>query len=112
MGVSVFDEEVPIEFAITALLDDKQEPRAIVKTLVQTWPDAPPLSLLYVLSMAASGVEHMLLSPVTLLRAQEMWRLIGLLGVDLYTMQCMGLPRDKAADLHSFWQAHDPFFLA
>ena len=111
MGVGVFDEEVLIEFAITALLDEKQEPRAIVRSLVLTWPDAPPLSLLYALSMAAGGVEQMLSSPDTRLRAQEMWRLTGLLGVDLYTMQCLGIPRDTAADLHSFWLAQDPFFL-
>ena len=111
MGVGVFDEEVLIEFAIKALLEDKQDPRAIVGTLVQDWPDAPALSLVYCLSMAASAVEHMLSSPATTCKAQVMWRMIGLLGVDLYTMQCMTLPHGTAADLNSFWIAHDPFFL-
>jgi hypothetical protein len=111
MGVGTVDEEVLIEFAITALLDEKQEPRTIVASLVQRWPDAPPLSLLYILSMAAGGVEQMLSSPDIQVRAQEMWRLTGLVGVDLYTMHCMGLPQDSSADLYNFWRAHDPFFL-
>jgi hypothetical protein len=111
MSVGAFDEETLIEFAITALLDDRQDPRAIVKSLVTTWPDARALSLLYALSMAASGVEHMLSAPETAMRAQDMWRIVGLLGVDLYTMQCLGLPHAVAADLHRFWISHDPFFL-
>ena len=111
MGVGEFDEEVLIEFAIAALLKDEQEPRGIVKTLVQTWPHAPSLSLLYALSMAASAVEHMLSAPAVACRAQDMWRMIGLLGVDLYTMQCLQIRHDTAADMHGYWVQHDPFFL-
>jgi len=111
MGVGLFDEEILIEFAIKALLDDRQEPRSIVGALVRSWPTVPALSILYALSMAASAVEHMLSAPDTRCKAQDLWRMIGLVGVDLYTMQCLNLPRETAADLHHFWQNHDAFFL-
>lgn len=111
MCVGVFDEEVLIEFAIEALLKDEQDPRAIVKAMVQTWPEAPSLSLLYALSMAASGVERMISAKSTTCKAQDLWRMIGLIGVDLYMMQCLNLTHQTAADLHGFWRVHDPFFL-
>ena len=111
MGVGGVDEEVMIEFAIKALLDESTDPRGIVRDMVHTWAEVPSLALLYTLSMAASAVEHMFSAPRTVRKAQDMWRMIGLVGVDLYTMQCLELPRDTAADLKAFWLLHDPFFL-
>lgn len=105
------DEEIMIEFSIGALLESGKEPRSIVGALVRTFPAAPALSILYVLSMAASAVEQMLSASDTRRKAQDMWRMVGLIGVDLYTMKCMNIPCETAADLIGYWQSCDPFFL-
>lgn len=104
-------DEVQIEFAMRALLTDQQDPRRLVSALVQGWPDAPALQTVYVLGICAGTIEHMLAGPDNTRIAQEVWRMAGLVGVDLYMMGLMGLPQDSAADLLAYWQAHDRYFL-
>jgi len=111
-GVRVMsDDEVQIEFAMRFLLADRQEPRSLVAVLASRWPATQALQLVYVLSITAGTIDHMLSGPENALIAQELWRMAGLLGVDLYMMGLMGLPHDTAADILAYWQVHDRFFL-
>ena len=110
-GVRVSDDEVQIEFAMRFLLADSQEPRTLVAALVYAWPTTSTLQIIYVLTITAGTIEHMLAGPEIAHTAQELWRMAGLVAVDLYMMELMGLPRNTAADLLAYWQAHDGFFL-
>lgn len=109
--VVMSDDEVQIEFAMRLLLAERQEPRALVQALAAGWPASPALQMIYVLSITAGTIDHMLAGPENALISQELWRMAGLLGVDLYMMGLMGLPGDTVADLLAYWQAHDRFFL-
>jgi len=104
------DEDM-IEEAVRILLSPPQDPRIIVRFLVTHWPDASALQVIYVIAMAAGAVEHMFSRPESRDAAHNAWRMIGIIGVDLYTMECLGLPKLTARDLLSFWREHDRFFL-
>ena len=108
---AVSDEDL-IEAAVRVLLSDEQDMRGLVCHLVETWPEAEALQVISAVAMAAGTVEHMLAGPDTMQAAQDAWRMAGLLGVDLYMMQRLGLPHATARDLQAYWLVHDPFFLA
>jgi hypothetical protein len=104
------DEDL-IEAVIQGLLVDTADLRGLVRHLVETWPDADALQVISAVAMAAGTVEHMLAGPAATRAAQDAWRMSGLLGVDLYMMQRLGLPHGTARDLQAYWRVHDPFFL-
>lgn len=105
------DDEDQIEFAMRFLLTNRQEPRRVVSALAREWPQMRALQLIYVLSITAGTIDHMLAGAEHNRIAQELWRMAGLVGVDMYMMGLMGLPCDHAADLMAYWQVHDRFFL-
>lgn len=108
--MSVSDEEM-IEAVVHILLSDKQDMHGLVSQLVTRWPDASALQIIHVLAMSAGSVEHMLAGPAVAQAAQDVWRMAGLVGVDLRMMEHLALPRDTAADLRAYWLVHDRFFL-
>lgn len=112
MGVrTASDLEAMIELVVRGLLSGQQDGRHAVRALVEARPEAAPLDIVYVLVMAAGSVEALLASPVITVAAQDCWRMAGLVGVDLWMMQRLGLPHATAADLQAYWQGHDRFFL-
>ncbi|MCB6177739.1 hypothetical protein LHP98_06295 [Rhodobacter sp. Har01] len=112
MGVATASElEAMIECVVRALLSGQQDGRLFVRDLVQSRPAAAPLDIVYVLVMAAGTVEALLASPAITGAAQDCWRMAGLVGVDLWMMERLGLPRDTTADLMAYWSTHDRYFL-
>ena len=105
------DEEELIEFSVRLLLSDQRDARRLVHALVSGWPEAGAQELVFILSATAGTAEHMLAGPEVACAAQDVWRMAGLVGVDIYMMQLMGLPAETAADLMAYWQVHDRFFL-
>lgn len=103
--------EAMTERVVEALLSGQQDLRPMVRDLVESWPDVPPLEIAFVLSLSAGTVEALLAGPQIERAAQHCWRMAGLISVDLRMMQAAGLAADRAADLLAYWQAHDRFFL-
>ena len=111
MCADVVNEEELIEFSVRQVLSCQRDARKLVHDLALGWPQAGAQQLVYVLSITAGTIEHMLAGPEVARVAQDVWRMAGLVGVDIHMMQVMGLAAGTAADLMSYWQAHDPFFL-
>lgn len=99
-----------VQFAIERLLDAPDGWRPLVREMVGRWPEAPPGELILALVTAAAEIEAMF-GPGSPARdgAAQGWRLAGLLGVDLYAMQAVGMAHATAADLARFWTI-DPWF--
>lgn len=99
-----------VHFAIERLLDTPDGWRPLVREMVGRWPEAPAGELILALVTAAAEIEAMF-GPGSPARdgAAQGWRLAGLLGVDLYAMQAVGMAHAKAADLPRFWTI-DPWF--
>ena len=110
-GAGVSNEEDMIEHAMRVLLSDQQNARHLVWALVTQWTQVPPLQLVYVLSITAGTIEEMLAEPEHRALAQEVWRMAGLVGVDLWMMQQMDLPATDLRDVMAYWLVHDRFFL-
>jgi hypothetical protein len=108
-GLGAYDDLT--EFAVHFLLARQGEVRLLPHALAKSWPDRPPLELVFTLSVAAGSIQHLLQGEDLSPRAAEAWRMAALLGVDIYMMQTMDLPSARAADLLTYWQAHDRFFL-
>ncbi len=110
MGAGMGSDEEMIEFAVRFLLFGGHEARELVYELVVRWPDVPPLQTIYALSMAAGGAEQMIAGPEISRVAQDVWRMTGLLGVDLFLLEQRGTPCLTAADLLAFWRTEDDVF--
>lgn len=99
-----------VHFAIGALLGEPEGWRAVVREMVAAWPDAPAGALILTLVTAASEIEGMFAPGSPSREASDhAWRLAALLGVDLYAMEAIGLPRGKAGDFVAYWRI-DPYF--
>jgi len=99
-----------IQFAVERLLDAPDGWRSLVRDMVARWPEAPSGELVYAIVTAASEIESMF-GPGSPARdgALRGWRLAGLLGVDLYAMEAVGMPHASAADLAGYWKIA-PYF--
>ncbi len=99
-----------VHFAIERLMQAPDGWRSLVRTMVARWPEAPATELIYTIASASSEIEAMFAdgSPARD-SAGHGWRIAALLGVDLYAMQSIGLPHDRAGDLSRYW-AIDPYF--
>ncbi len=105
-------EDEMIEHAVRFMLDGGQDARVLVRSLIARWPEITPLQIIFVMSMAAGGAEHMIAGKTCCAFAHDVWRMASLVGVDLYVMERMNLPRDTSADLIAYWKTNDPFFLS
>jgi hypothetical protein len=103
-----FDDRV--NFAIEQLLNGDDGWRDVVRGIVHGWPGIAPLEIVFTLVSAASAIEQNFAdgSPARDGAAQG-YRLAGLLGVDIYAMQTLGMPCAKAQDLLAYWRI-DPWF--
>lgn len=99
-----------VHFAIERLLAQPEGWRALVREMVETWPEAPAGEVIFALTSAASEIEAMF-APGSAAReaSDHAWRLAALVGVDLYAMEAIGLPRGRAADFRAYWRI-DPYF--
>lgn len=99
-----------VHFAIERLLEAPDGWRALVRSMVGRWPDAPATEMIFTLVSAASEIEAMFArgSP-SREAADHGWRMAALLGVDLYAMEEIGLPRSHARDFAGYWRI-DPYF--
>jgi hypothetical protein len=104
-------EDEMIEYAVRFLLSNEQDARHLVYDLVTGWPEARAQQVIYALAMSAGTVEHLLTDPDLSHTAGDVWRLSGLLGIDMWMMQSLDLPAETAADVLAYWRSHDPFFL-
>jgi len=107
----MIEEEEMIEFSVRLLLSGRCEARNLVLPLVLRWPNARVQELVYVMAVTAGTVEHMLADPEISRVAQDVWRVAGLVSVDIYIAKLLGLPFETAADLTAYWQRYDRFFL-
>lgn len=99
-----------LNFAIERLLDAPDGWRSLVRDMVARWPEAPPSEIIYVLVAAATEIETTFAAGSPARKAAgQAWRLAALLGVDLFAMEAVGLPRRRAADLTGYWLI-DPYF--
>lgn len=99
-----------IHFAIEQLLDAPDGWRGLVRDMVARWPEAAASEMIFTLASAASEIEAMFAkgSP-SRDGAEHGWRIAALLGVDLYAMEVIGLPRARARDFAGYWRI-DPYF--
>ncbi len=97
-------------FAIEHLLAAPDGWRGLVRAMVSRWPDAPASEMIFALASAAAEIEAMFAkgSP-SREGAEHGWRMAALLGVDLYAMEAIGLPRTRARDFVGYWRI-DPYF--
>lgn len=99
-----------VHFAIAQLMGAPDGWRSLVRDMVARWPDAPATELIYAIVAAATEIERTFAAGSPSREAADHgWRLAALLGTDLYAMEIIGLPRDRAADLAAYWQI-DPYF--
>ncbi len=99
-----------VHFAIGTLLGQPDGWRAVVREMVAAWPEAPAGELILTLVTAASEIEGMFAPGSPSREASDhAWRLAALLGVDLYAMEAIGLPRGTAGDFAAYWRI-DPYF--
>lgn len=110
MEIAKCGSEERVAFAIEALLRVDGAWRGLVRDLVARWPDLPPLDLGLTLVSAASAIETAFSrgSPAHEGAAQG-YRLAALLSMDVYAMQLLKMPSNRAADLLDYWKI-DPFF--
>lgn len=105
----VFDDLV--EFSVDFLLSGKGNARQLTFHLADGWPDRPALELVFTLSVAANSIEEVFSGAESQEVAYDSWRMAGLVGVDLFMAQSLGVPHRSSADLTAYWRAYDPFFL-
>lgn len=100
------------EFALETLLSTPDGWRRLVRDAAAKWPDVPPLAICFAIVNASAQIEAIFAegSPARA-AAQHGFRLAGLLAADLYAMQAIGLPHDRAARLVAYWRDHDDYFL-
>ncbi|ARE41742.1 hypothetical protein RGUI_3601 [Rhodovulum sp. P5] len=100
------------EFALERLLSTTEGWRRLMREAVAQWPDASPLSIVFATVNASAQIEAIFAegSP-SRKAAQHGFRIAGLLSADLYAMEALGLPRNRAADVMAYWQNHDDYFL-
>lgn len=99
------------EFAVNFLLSGHGTPRQLAVQLAQKMPQTPPLEVVFLLSITASGIEETFSGPQMERLAVESWRAAALLGVDLHMMQLRGLRCATCHDLLTYWRQVDGFFL-
>ncbi len=100
------------EFAINYLLSGSGTARSLPLAFAQRAPDQSALQVIYVLSIAASGIESLFDSAEMKALATEVWRMAALVGVDLHMMQSHQPPSSNCAGLIHYWQTVDGFFLS
>lgn len=100
-----------VGYAIERLLAPDELWRGLVREMVDLWPEEPPLEIAFAITSAAAAIEGSF-APGSPARDAAMigYRLAALIGVDVYAMQIRGMARERAADLHEYWEI-DPFFL-
>lgn len=99
-----------IHFAIEHLLEAPDGWRGLVRDMVNRWPDAPAAEMIFTVVSAATEIEAMFATGSPSREAAEHgWRIAALLGVDLYAMEAIGLPRSRASDFAGYWRV-DPYF--
>lgn len=98
-------------FAMERLLEGPASWRGLVRDMVRRWPDRPAAEPGFALCYAASAIEGLFEtgSPAHEGSAQG-YKLAALLAADLYAMERLGLPRDRARDFLTYWKI-DPYFL-
>jgi hypothetical protein len=112
MFAGVGDIDQLCEFAIGFLLTGRGDARRLAVELTREAPERPPLEVVFVLSSAAAGIEDVLSGEESRATALDAWRVAALLGVDLHMMQVLGHPHGRCADLMTYWQTEDGFFLS
>lgn len=100
------------EFAIDFLLTGRGNARQLVVNLANRMLQRSPLELVFVLSIAAAGIEETFGGKAMAGVALDTWRAAALLGVDLHMMQRKGLACDSCADLLAYWRGVDGYFLS
>lgn len=104
------DEDLRVSFAIERLMEPGEGWRALVRDMVQRWPDLPPLEIALSIVAAASAIESAFTPAGEAGQAAMLgYRLAALVSVDFYAMQLLGMKRECAADLLAYWEI-DPFF--
>ncbi len=105
--------ELMTQYTIEQLFDGKASNRLIVSELAHRWPDAKIQEISFVLIEAANAIDSWFAKGSPSREQSAMaYKFAALLSLDLYVMQSLGLPCDRAADLIPYWQAHDRYFLA
>lgn len=99
-----------VAFAIEQLMQPDEAWRGVVRDMVARWPDVPPQEIGLALVTAAAAIEGSFTetSPAQD-AARHGYRLAALLGMDIYAMELLQMPRAEARDLQAYWQI-DPFF--
>ncbi len=100
------------EYAINFLLAGHGSARQLAVNLAERIPENPPLELVFILSITASGIEETFAGEGTAGLAADSWRIAALLGVDLYMMQNQGHAHAKCRDLLTYWQTVDRYFIS
>ncbi len=101
-----------IELALECLLSgDDPRRRALVRTMVTRWPDAPAMQIVFTLTAAGAAVEDTFGSSVDGASALA-YKLAAVLSADVFALNEMGRCPAKACDLLHFWRRVDPYFLA
>ena len=102
-----------IEFTLEELLSGSdQRRRALVRNLCFRWPAVPALSVVFVLTAAASTIEDTFDHKRDATRIGPFaYKLAAVLAADVYAVEAMGQVPARAHDLLHFWRRVDRYFL-
>ncbi len=105
--------EARVAFAVERLLSDSPDVRrAVVRDMVEAWPDAPALAIVLALTDAAARIESVFRQMQGDAAAAQLgYRHAALVACDVLVLQRSGTPAVRAKDLLSYWRANDDYFL-
>lgn len=91
-------------FALERLLEGPSAWHGLTETLAARWPNAPAGEMIYALMTAARTIEgHFLEGGPAHEGAVHGYRLAGLIGMDLYALQVVGVTAPCGRDLTRWW---------
>ncbi|MBY6117490.1 hypothetical protein KUW09_25070 [Mameliella alba] len=100
------------EFAIEALSsNDAKQISALVRRMVEKWPQLPALSITFAITSAAAHLETLFADIQTERSAARAYKLAALVASDILALEAMGGRPIMCHDLLHYWQRMDPYFL-
>lgn len=92
-------------FALERLLEGPPSWHGLPEAIAERWPEAPAGEIIYALVAAASTIEgHFLQGGPAHEGAVHGYRLAGLIGMDLYALQVVGVTAPLGRDLARWWE--------
>lgn len=104
MGLPSATTEISV-FALERLMEGPAGWRGLTREMALRWPDASAGEIIFALMSAARTIEaHFLQGGPAHDGAVQGYRLAGMIGLDLYALQVVGISAPRARDLLDWWE--------